>query len=278
MNQTFSWSRFGRLACTYFVDNRGTLLTNLALLTGLLTLADLLVYTNYPQMVDRNRDVPFYLLGWMAWYAFTWQQTEQLNQRRQAITYLMRPASQIEKILLVWFVSGILFLIVYAFLFAVADAVAVLFVNNRDWTAVDRRNIGSFQLQPFFSESGSFWRVHKLIWVCSALLHPFALTFLLLIRRYSFPLVAVLAFVWMGAGFLLNVFIIGQLTHGTPARIQTPFDGFYALSGPLYAANTQERRIDLPQPIGDQIRYTVGILVVVLLYVTAYFRLKEREV
>jgi hypothetical protein len=38
------------------------------------------------------------------------------------------------------------------------------------------------------------------------------------------------------------------------------------------------RTIELPQPVGDQLRYAVGVVVVALLYITAYVRLKEREV
>ena len=53
-----------------------------------------------------------------------------------------------------------------------------------------------------------------------------------------------------------------------------PFQDAHAES----PANNGWRQVNLLQPVGNKIRYAVGIVAVVLLYVTAYFRLKEREV
>ena len=276
MNQTFSLTRFGRLLGKYFTDNRGQLLANLALLACVLAATSFLFYIGLPQEVDGKRQVPFFIIGWGAWYVFIWQQTEALNQRERAITYLMQPASKLEKIGLIWLVSGIGFLIVYLLVFTAVDAVGVALVNNRQWTPEQLRQVGSYRLAPWYRSSKFFDNMPAILVVWSVLLHPFVMAFFLTFRRYTLPLVAVFAFVLVLGGFFANTAILGQLLGVESGSVNNafPFGNFWIRSPP----NREFRQVDLPQPIGNQIRYSVGIAAVVLLYVTAYFRLKEREV
>ena len=275
MNQVFSPSRFGRLLRKYFTDNRGQLLANLALLAGGLATASFIFYLDPPQSVNYIRPILFFMVGWGTWYVFIWQQTEALNQRERAITYLMQPASKLEKIVLTWLVSGVGFLVVYLLLFTALDAVGVAWVNNKQWAPGQLREISSYQLVPWY-QSKAFSGLASLLLVWSGLLHPFAMAFCLTFRRYALPLVAVLAFVLVMGGFLANSAILGQLLGVESGSVNNafPFSNFWIRS-PL---NREFRQVDLPQPIGNQIRYSVGTVAVVLLYVTAYFRLKEREV
>lgn len=266
MNQTFSVSRFGRLLRKYFIDSRGQLLANLGLLMVVLMAVALILYSGSPLPVSRNRVIPFFFIGWAAWYVFIWQQTDILNHKERAMTYLMQPASQLEKILLIWLVSGIGFIVVYNLLFGLVDAVGVQYVNSRQWPN------GTPILNTYYALDG-FVPPH--LFVFSALLHPFALAFLLVIRRYSLPSVAVFAFLLMFIGIIVNSLIMGSLIEIGEGNRIAPFD---RLGVPSPINKNQYRMIDLPQPIGNQIRYTVGILAVVILYITAYFRLKEREV
>lgn len=273
MNQTFSPGRFGRLLRKYFTDHRGQLLVNLALLACGLAAASFLFYSFIPQAVDGGRPIFFFMIGWAAWYVFIWQQTEALNQRERAVTYLMQPASKLEKIAMIWLISGVGFLVVYLLLFTVLDAVGVAFVNHRQWTPEQLRQIGSYKLVPWY-QSNDFVDMQPLLVVLSTLLHPFGMAFSLTFRRYALPLVAVLAFTLVVGGFLANSAILGLLTGSESAVNAFPFEGFRVRS----SLDQQYRPVDLPQPIGNQIRYLVGITAVVLLYATAYFRLKEREV
>ena len=134
MNQTFSLPRFGRLLRKYFTDNRGQLGANLALLTGLMLALTVMFYSGLPFTVDRNRAISFFFLIWVSWYVFTWLQTETLNHKERALNYLLQPASQFEKFLLLWLVSGVGFLAVYLLLFTVMDSLGVAYVNNKQWT------------------------------------------------------------------------------------------------------------------------------------------------
>lgn len=277
MNQTFSVNRFGRLLRMYFIDNRGQLLANIGLLVGGLFVLTVFAYQGIPSGVDNQRYVLFFLLGWPCWYVFTLQQTAVLNQKERAINYLMQPASQLEKILLIWLVSGVCFVIVYVSAFGIFDAIGVSYVNNRDWSPKELNMIkmvgSSLEIQSIFSDKAK--NMPSQMWVLTVLLHPFTMAFSLLIRRYTLPVVVVIAFGLIIFGYISNNSLLHTLIGSDVVNSVSPFMQGTATS----PTNRYDyRSIDLPQPIGDQIRYVVGSLVVVLLYVMAYFRLKEREV
>ena len=274
MNQTFSLSRFGRLVRTYLSDNRGVLLVNFLLLSGILAVFSLIFYRSYPDDVDRSRYFVHFLIGWAAWFVFTGQQVAALNEKEQAITYLLRPASLLEKYLLIFLISGIGFLVVYLLLFTLVDALGVSYVNHRDWTPGQLQQIrlmgGQLHIKPFYV-SETISHMPKAVWVFSALLHPITLAFTLLIRRFTLPLVAVVIITLAVVGMIGNDLFVNGLFGGVEVR-GLPF------SDSSVIRNNNYRQIELPQPLGNQIRYTVEIIVVVLLYITAYFSIKEREV
>jgi len=276
MNQTFSSSRFGRLLSKYISDNRGQLLTSLALLTGILLVGALLAYRGLPFQADRNRGVLLFFFGWLLWYIFTWQQTEVLNHRERSINYLLQPASQPEKFLLIWLVSGVGFLIVFLGLFSIIDALGVAYVNTINWTPnqlkIIRQVDGLLVIKPFY-QSENMWPPAQLL-VLTGLLHPFCLAAFLFIKRYSLPIVGVLILVTLAAGYFVNSYMLTWLLDTAEPLSVLPFERAIVESPKGMAV----RKLDLPQPLGDIIRYTTGIAGIVLLYIIAFYRLKEREV
>ena len=278
MNQTFSTARFGRLLRKYFTDNRGALLANAGLLIGGLFVASVFAYQGSPGSVTEMRSVLFFVLGWPCWYVFTVQQINVLNQKERAMNYLMQPASQFEKIGLIWLISGVGFVLIFTSVFALSDSVGVWFVNHRDWSPeqIDmiKRQGGLFTLQPFFVDD-HFGNIPAQLWAFTALLHAFTMAFALLIRHNTLPLVAVIAFGLLIFSHLGNNFLLHSLTGSGWISSVSPFAQATAQS----PVNQYDyRTIALPQPIGDQLRYAVGVVAVVLLYITAYVRLREREV
>lgn len=279
MNQTFSLSRFGRLLRKYFSDNRGQLLAGLALLIGSILALAVLFYSSLPFAVDRNRAIHCFFVGLTAWYIFTWQQTDVLNHKERALNYLLQPASRLEKFILLWLVSGLGFLVIYTLLFTVIDSLGVAYVNGRQWTPYQLAQIkmmgNVLSLKPFY-QSDNFWPPAQIL-VLTGLLHPFSIAFLLFVKRYSLPLVGVLIIVLLAAGYFLNSYVLHWLLN-TPERLSAmPFESV-GVDAPTSVGIGISRKIPPPQPIGNQLRYAVGIIAVVLLYITAYFRLKEREV
>jgi hypothetical protein len=278
MNQIFSIARFGRLLRKYFTDNRGQLLANAGLLIGGLFVGSVFAYQGWPGSVAEMRTALFFVLGWPCWYVFTVQQINVLNHKERAMNYLMQPASQFEKIGLIWLISGVGFVLVFASVFALSDSVWVWVVNHRDWSpdqvAVIKRQGGFFTLKPFFADA-RFGNIPAQLWAFTALLHAFTMAFALLIRHNTLPLVAVIAFGLLIFSHLGNNFLLHSLTGSDLINSIVPFSQATAQS---LVKQYDYRTIELPQPVGDQLRYAVGVVVVALLYITAYVRLKEREV
>ena len=276
MNQTFSLSRFGRLLYKYFSDNRGQLLTSLAMLTGILLTVSTLIYLGVPFLVDQKRVAFLFVIGWFAWFVFTWMQVEVLNHRERSINYLLQPASQLEKFLLIWVISGVGFLTVYLLLFTVVDAVGVGYVNSRNWTPEQLSTIrqvdGVLRITPFYKSEQLLPPAHIL--VLTGLLHPVCLATFLFVKRYSLPIVSVVIVIVLVTGFFINFYTVKAML--SPAHVVSVLP----LESPTVKlpASSVYRTIDLPQPLGDIIRYATGITGIVLLYVIAFFRLKEREV
>ena len=275
-NQTFSLTRFGRLLRKQFTDNRGQWLTSFALLAGVMITLFMVSGQGVPQKVDSERRILFIITGWVAWYGFVWQQTDLLNQKERAVSYLLQPASAFEKTLALWLITGVGFVVVYLGCFLLLDAAVVAFVNNREWSAqqlneIQRRG-GMRQLKPFY-ESAELTDLPPFIWVLTGLLHSFALAMLLTLRRYALPLVAVLAFVLIGAGFFLNIGVAKKLI--SPDVVSgKPFEGVIIQTrGPGTFHD-----LALPQPLGDQLSWLVGVAVLLGLYAVAYLKLNEREV
>ncbi|AQG79536.1 hypothetical protein [Spirosoma montaniterrae] len=276
MNQTFSLLRFGRLLRTHLSENKGQSLTSLALMTGLMLAFAVLFSRGFPFAVERNRSIMFFLLGWPLWFTFIWLQTDVLNQRERAFAYLLRPASMVEKFLLIWLLTGVGFVITYLLLFTLIDAGLIDYVNNREWSAAELKQIkrwGNIRTMRPFYRTPDFWPpAHNL--VLTGLLHPVCVFLFLTIKRYALPIVGVLILAILGGGYLLNSYMITQLLHLPEMLSAMPFESVFVTD----QKQSTGLDLDLPQPLGNQLRYLLGITVVILLYLTAFFRLKEREV
>ncbi|MVM30580.1 hypothetical protein GO755_11095 [Spirosoma sp. HMF4905] len=278
MNQTFSISRFGRLLRKYFTDNRGQLLADLSLLIGCLLVLGIIIYRGWPSEVKNIRSILFFVLGWPCWYMFTVQQITGINQKERAINYLMQPASQFEKISLVWLISGVGFVLSYLLLFFFLDTLGVAFVNNRHWPpdqlAMIREQGGLLKITSFF-DGINLRDVPDSLWVFTAILHSFTMAFALFIRRYTLSLIVIIAFTLLLFGLIVNNFLLQSLTGSDTIRSGFPFAEAIAQS-PIH--KYQYRMVNLPTSLSSQLRYIVGVTAIILLYITAYVRFKEREV
>ncbi|GAB3714612.1 hypothetical protein GCM10027592_54540 [Spirosoma flavus] len=277
MNQTFSFTRFMRILRKYFTDNRGQLLANLALLLGVLVAVTFFLYRAYPREIDDMRYKIMLVVGWGAWYIFIMQQIIVLNDKQRAINYLMQPASALEKIMLLWLISGIGFLIVFFGTYTLIDAIGITFVNNRDWTPEQLNQIqrigGVLAIKPWY-KSHALINIPISIWIFTAIFHAVYMMLSFILRRYTIALGVVLTLAIAIFGTLLNSSLLELLTGNSTIRTGAPFS-MVMLESP---DQTSWRVIDLPQPIGNQIRYSVAVVVALLAYITAYVGLKEREV
>ncbi|QKZ12890.1 hypothetical protein [Spirosoma sp. KUDC1026] len=281
MNPYFSMTRFGRLTRTYFIENRAALLLNVGLLLIVLIICALFVYDNLPNFIVQSRLATLTLIGTFAWGTFTVQQVTLLSSKERSISYLLRPASRLEKYLLILLVSGLGFFLVYSLLFVLIDAVGLAFVKHRNWTDSQLAGIRSGRVEglwmPDIEPIYRFQDIERFspsTWVMAALIHPVSLVLSLLFRRFTLPFVALTIVALVAIGILGNETVQSWLFSTDSIEVN------YSLPFTAVSLKKEEEfhTLELPQPIGSQLRYLVGVTVVILLYLTAYYRLKEQEV
>lgn len=277
MNQTFSAARFGRLLRKFLRDNGWGLLSMVGVLFVILAVSmSFMVYKNPPNSVEGSRLIGFLALSLVLWPLFTHQIAADYNNREQALTALMLPASLFEKWLLLWVVTGLGFVLCFFSFFWLIDAVGTYYVNHREWPQVTldyfkQRHISRTIDRVDFTEL-----IKTPIWAVWLLLHPFTLAATLLFRKYTLAIGVFVGVLIFGAVFSLNESYI-QLMLGESVEVVNafPFTGFWVMKE---TASGPSHLLALPQPISNIIRWSVGVAAVVILYAVAYFRLKEREV
>lgn len=276
MNQTFSLSRFSRLLRTYFVENRNALLASVAVLFVVLVAFSFVVYQQYPTSAEMSRYNILFIIGGAAWYIFTVQQVAVLNEKERAITYLLRPASLVEKWLQLVIVSGLFYLFVCLLLFTLIDSVGVWFVNHHAWKPEQlkeiRENYGNQLTIDSYLNWSDIGELPRNFWLSAAFIHPVSLALALLMRRYTLPLLPVIAFTLLFVLIFLNKHLLRGFVDDQVSVSADIFGNAFIEKGHEW------RMLRVPQPAGNLIRYGVGVSAVLLLYVTAFFRLKEREV
>ncbi len=277
MNQTFSSARFGRLLRKYWRDNGLSLLTALgALLVILIVGATVSVYNSIPINIFDARLTFVMGISIMLWPLYTMQAASQYNVPQQAVSALMLPASLFEKWLLLWVVTGLGYAACFVCFFTVIDAVGTYSVNHREWTADELAKIklygqGKLTIEPFE------WRFLKWspIWATLFLFNPGTLAGTLLFRRYTIAFIAFLGLGIFAMGLYVNGHLLQTLLNEVGTSTTVPFNEVWAYKDRTTSAG---RYLTLPQPIGNIIRWGVGIVAVGLLYAVTYYRLKEREV
>gem|GEM_PF-2360453 len=277
MNQTFSSARFGRLLRKFFRDNGWSLVSMVGVLFVILAVSlSLMVYKNPPNSVESSRLVGFLGLSLVLWPLFTHQIAADYNNRDQALSTLMLPASLFEKWLVLWVVSGLGFVLCFFSFFTLIDAIGTYYVNHRDWPQATLDYFTQRHISRTIDRV-DFTELRKTpIWAVWLMLHPFTLAATLLFRKYTLAIGVFVGILLFGAVFTLNQYYVQlMLDESVTVNNVFPFAGFGVMketaSGPFHY-------LTLPQPIGNIIRWTVGIAAVGLLYAVAYFRLKEREV
>lgn len=277
MNQTFSSARFGRLLRKFWYDNQRELLMQAAALFVVMAVGMLfLCYSSIPDSAEHSRAVAFLMISLVACPLFTVHVVSVYNKREQAISALLLPASIFEKWLLLWVVTGLGFVLCFLGFFHLIDAVGTYYVNHREWPDETLKHLKDNAL-PLTMDYFAYDHLHEYpIWAVWVLLHPFTLMAGLLFRRYTL-VIGVLVGVTLFFTALFGNMYLAKFILGNKAIVANafPFTDFKVYKEQMYGTG---RDVDLPQPLGNIIRWTVGLLAFALLYAVAFFRLKEREV
>ncbi|MCY7356094.1 MAG: hypothetical protein LH609_01225 [Rudanella sp.] len=276
MNQTFASARFGRLLRKYWQEDKAGLTAALGTLfaTQAATMF-FLGYSAYPDSLQANRAIGFLSLSLIIWPLFTVAIASVYNKRDQGLSLFMVPASLFEKWLQLWLVSGLLFMVCFVGFFSLIDVFGTYYINHKTWSAEELSYLSKNNIPRTVELFDYADLLRTPIWAVWVLLHPFSLAATLLFRKYPLIVGVGVGMTLFGGSFILNNQLVNVLLDDARPFQAFPFADVWAYNNKL---SVHGHYLTLPQPIGDIIRWGVGIAAVGLLYAVAYFRLKEREV
>ncbi len=232
-------------------------------------------YSSLPDSVQENRAVGFLSLSLMIWPLFTVAIASVYNKRDQGLSLFMVPASLFEKWLQLWLVSGLLFMVCFIGFFSLIDVFGTYYVNHKTWSAEELSYLSRNNITRTVELFDYADLLHTPIWAIWVLLHPFSLAATLLFKKYPLVFGVAVGFALFAGSLNLNGFALMSMLNLERLAKPFPFAEIWANNSKFPGPS---RYLTLSQPIGDSIRWGVGIISVGLLYAVAYFRLKEREV
>jgi hypothetical protein len=257
MNKTFNAKRFGRLFIKHSTEHYKSYGMSLFALVGVMLLGgSFLVYMTGARMDINNQWVLFTMILLLAGTIFTSTIFADLGDKKKAIPWLMLPASHFEKFLVAWIYSFVVFIITYTLSFYLV-ALFVLSIKPLDGSPPEMFNISSN---------------HALqIYMVYAFLHGVAICGAIYFEKLHFIKTAFIFFISLGILILMNKMLLGTML-GRNVEAASPFSNL------RFAENGQVHDIMLSSnQQGINSNYLVMVLAVIF-WVAAYFRLKEKQV
>lgn len=259
MNNTFSLNRFTLLFKKYSLENSKTVLLSIGVLAGLLAI--ILSYAAYqaegrlPAILQSIIFV-YFLAG--AGSIYTSLTFAELGDKRKATGMLTLPASHFEKYLVSWLYSYIIYQLIFVGIFYVVDF-AVISISTppagNPNTLVNIFDIDQMAAQGF---------------LIYALLHAFAIWGAIFFEKMHFIKTFFVFFIYLILLIIINNPLIHLLTGNNNLR-GLPFQWLFIASIGHY------QRI-LPTGSMKNVSLFVLGLTIVILWASAFFRLKEKEI
>jgi len=258
MNNTFSFKRFAMLFQKHTLEHIKIYLLSLGVLTGLLfVVLGFMSYTNGGELSSKSQAVVFLFFLVFAGSIFTSLSFSALGDKRKAIPMLTLPTSNFEKYMIAWLYSFVIFQLVYLSIFYLVD-VLVLSLS----TPVEGKN----QLAKLFHING----IEAGFFIVYTFFHALAIWGAVFYEKLHFIKTAFVFFACVIIIVLLNQLILKNLIN-TAILKSMPFQDLRFMEG--------EQQIVLRTQPG--FAHTMAVIIVVctlLLWCSAFFRLKEKEV
>ncbi len=259
MNQTFNLNRFAALFKKHTVENYKTYLMSVGVLAGLLILfMGIASYSNGGYLLLGFQEQFFIIFLPLAGSIFTSLTFADLGDKKKAIPALTLPASHFEKYLVSWLYSFLIFQLLYVALFYLIVSIIISFGHN----VPGRENV----LLNLFDKD----RMARMAFVLYPIIHS--------IMFFGAIYFEKLHFIKSGFAFFIGIFLLGLFNYPIIAAMIdqkivgiTIFSPVEITDGKTYWSIAQTEIQNL----------TVGVvigIIVVLLWASAYFRLKEKEV
>jgi hypothetical protein len=259
MNNTFNIKRFTLLFKKHTIEHAKTYLLSVIVLMGLIFIA--LGFNSYTNrgLLDKDAQMLTFMFILLAGGSiFTSMGFIDLGDKKKAIPFLTLPASHFEKYLVSWLYSYVIFQLIFIAAFYVVDITVIRLGTE----PIDERD----QLFNIFSPDDRY----STIFLLYAFLNGLALWGAVFFEKMHFIKTAVVFFICLTVMIALNNHLL-HLFAGKDLEGQVPFQGA--------GVNDQVHfwRI-YPDKSITQIGVYIIALMAGLLWISAYFRLKEKEV
>lgn len=259
MNQTFNLKRFSLLFAKHTTDNYKTYLMAFFVLLGVLFLSmGFAAYVSKGQLSVRAQ-IPFFIFVYLlAGSIFTSIAFSDLGNKKKAIALLTLPASNFEKYLIGWIYSFIIFQLLYI------PAFYLIVILIQKLGSSGERDI---ELMDLFSNDQ---RVY-IVFLFFAVLHSVALWGSIFFEKLHFIKTAFCFFIGVFTLSLLNTEFMRVLIDKS-IRSAAPFNRINIMD-----ANNMYWNVMLPWKY-DMYVLAILLLLVVIMWICTFYRVKEKEV
>lgn len=258
MNDTFSFKRFIMLFKKHTIENANLYLLSAGVLMGLLFITlGLVAYTLGGVVPPTVQTIIFVFFMIFSGSIFTSISYASLGDKRKAIPMLTLPASHLEKYLVVWIYSFIIFQLVFVGIFYLADSIVLNF-GASDTNPVQLLNLLDKRYFAFIAFA---------IYIA---LHAFTLWGAIYFEKLHFIKTSFAFFALLIVFVILNQPVL-YLMIDKELLINMPFDSL------RFMDNGHKQNIE--QPINfDYYHLATVVVMALLLWCSAFYRLKEKEV
>jgi hypothetical protein len=258
MKNYFNLRRFGLLFRKHTVENYKSYLMSLIVLVGIMALVmGFVAYNSSGKLVTGLQELFFMLFLVGAGTVFTSTVFSELGEQKRAIAFLTLPASLLEKYLVAWIYSFLIYLLIYIPAFYLVASV-IISIGGKGGEDAELLNL-----------FGPHSNVDKVIFLY-AFLHAVSLIGAVFFRKAHFIKTVFILFLGFFAVTILNQLLLqAMLGHADLSAIP--------LSGATITEDGQGYKLGVPDA-DLSFTWIVSIGFILIIWAAAYFKLKEKQV
>lgn len=255
MNNYFSLKRFCRLFMKHTAEHYRTYFMSAAVLAGVFLLGGSFIFYMIPGPVDAGFQMAMFgVLILIAGPLFTSTIFTELGDKRKAIPVLTLPASQFEKFMVGWVYSYIIFMLVYTGIFYL---VLSILLNLKHWPGHHSEMLSILQDKSL------------LVIIIFSLLHSITMYGAISFEKLHFIKIGFSFFIFYALLILADTLFL-RLIVGRQIYPATPFAFLNFPEGTnFYSIGLNEQQ--------SAWVFIVMTVVVILFWIAAYFKLKEKQ-
>jgi hypothetical protein len=269
MNKSVNVNRVLLVIIKYVYENRRSFSLMLLAVGAFLVLSMgvNLIFTNTnPNLFREESQIIYYFIGlFLSGCLSAGVHFSELGSKSKAIHYLLAPASSAEKFICAIFFGVIVFFFGYTLVFYAIDSVVVILANIKfetHWRIVNLFEINKYENRIFDGPFSSFFYIY---FVAQAF---FLLASVYFSKNGLFKAIIGVGIIWVLSIFLLMTFIKSF-----------PYGQFHSGSNMFEIAEISgvTKKVLLPSLITMPLIFFYKFLLTPLLWTSAYFRLKEKQ-